>query len=323
MTGRAASGPATSSSGARPGPGRRALDAIDERLGIKGLEYPVPEHANNLAWSVTGGRFARALHFWAAQAMYVLAALHLLRVLFTGSYKRPREANWLVGVSMFALVIGAIFTGTVLKWDQEGVEALEHNLEVARLLGGVGFWFTDEFSRHNPLLVRLYVAHVAIVPGLILGLLALHFLLVKRHGISPLPGAPEGSADSSEPSERFTRHLRRLGACGLVLLGATGALAVLWPPRVGSTAVEGIEVTKPPWMFYWLYSLENWFGLKGILWGAITLFGVLALVPFVDRRPERRWRRRRVALALAGIALLAMVVLTIITAVTSPEQHIE
>src|SRR3546814_10273531 len=87
--------------------------------------------------------------------MYVLAALHLLRVFLTGSYKRPREANWLVGVAMFALVLGAIFTGTVLKWDQEGFEALAHNLEIGELLGGAGFWFSGEFAGGVPLLVRL------------------------------------------------------------------------------------------------------------------------------------------------------------------------
>lgn len=241
---------ATDATGTTPGHkgrARRALDVIDERLGITALQYPVPEHANNLAWSLGGvtaftllvliatgifltqyynpvpeaanasvryivnrvaiGRFVRGIHFWAAEAMYVLAALHLLRVFITGSYKRPREANWLIGVGMFALVIGAIFTGTVLKWDQEGFEALGHNLEIARLLGGVGFWSTPEFSRNVSLLERLYVAHIAIIPGLILGLVTIHALLVRRHGISPDPRVPDAP---QEPREPFTHHLRRV-----------------------------------------------------------------------------------------------------------------
>jgi len=248
------------------GRGRRALDVIDERLGITALQYPVPEHANNFSWSLGGitaftllvligtgivltqyynpapelanasvryivdrvaiGRFVRGIHFWAAQAMYVLAALHLLRVFF-----------------------GAIFTGTVLKWDQEGFEALGHNLEIGRLLGGIGFWFTPEFSRNVSLLERLYVAHVAIIPGLILVLVTIHALLVKRHGISPDPRVPDAS---QEPREPFTHHLRRVAAFGFVVLGILGVLAVLWPPAIGATPVEGIEVTKPSWMFFWL-----------------------------------------------------------------------
>jgi ubiquinol-cytochrome c reductase cytochrome b subunit len=123
-------------------------------------------------------------------------------------YKRPREANWLIGVVMFALVFDAIFTGTVIKWDQEGFEALAHNLEVARLLGGAGFWFSAEFSSDLPLIVRLYVAHVAIIPGMIVFLLAIHVLLVKRHGISPHPAIPDVPAELAEP---FTHHLRGSG----------------------------------------------------------------------------------------------------------------
>ena len=351
--------PPTAERSTSPRRARRALDAVDERLGLKALQYPVPEHANNLGWSLGGltatallvlivtglvltqffnpmpedanqsvrrivtdvplGSFVRGIHFWAAQAMYVLAGVHLLRVFFSASYKRPREANWLVGVAMFALVIGAIFTGTVIKWDQEGFEALAHNLEVGRLVGGAGFWFSAEFSADLPLIVRLYVAHVAIIPGLILGLLAIHFLLVKRHGISPHPAIPDEPGERREP---FTHHLRRLGAFALALVGVLGVLAVLFPPGVGPTPVEGIEVTRPLWMFWWLFTLENWVGLDGILWGTVALFALLTVVPFVDRRAERRWRRRPVAMALLGAVLLAMAGLTLVTALTDAAEHL-
>jgi ubiquinol-cytochrome c reductase cytochrome b subunit len=343
----------------KPGALRRALDVIDDRLGLTALQYPVPEHANNLAWSLGGltatallvliatgiiltqffnpipeeanasvrrivedvplGELVRGVHFWAAQAMYVLAGTHLLRVFLTGSYKRPREANWLIGVAMFALVIGAIFTGTVIKWDQEGFEALAHNLEVGRLVGGAGFWFSAEFSADLPLIVRLYVAHVAIIPGLILALLAVHFLLVKRHGISPHPSLPDAPA---EPREPFTHHLRRLGAFGLALIGGLVIAATLFPPVIGPTPVEGIEVTRPVWMFWWLFTLENWWGVNAILWGTVVLFALLVSVPFVDRRTERRWTKRPLALSLAAAALLVMVILTYVTATTSAVEHL-
>ena len=338
---------------------RRVLDVVDDRLGIKGLQYPVPEHANNVAWSlggvtaatllvliatgivlaqwynpipeeanasvrhivtgVWGGQFVRGVHFWAAQAMYVLAALHLLRVFLSGSYKRPREANWLIGVSMFALVIGALFTGTVLKWDQEGFEALGHNLEIGKLLGGLGFWFSPRLAGNVSILTRLYVAHIAIIPGLILALFAVHGMLVKRHGISPHPVLGDTRA---EPREPFTHHLRRIGAFALVVIGTLAAMAVLWPRGVGPTPVEGIEVTKPPWMFWWLFTLENWIGLKGILFGSGALFGLLFAVPFIDRNPERWWRRRPVAMAIALVVLAAIVVLTALMAATTPAQHL-
>jgi len=344
---------------ARPSAYRRTVNAVDERLGIQAIRYPVPAHANTIAYSLGGltafallilivtgivlaqfydpnpaaanesvrnivenvylGRWVRGVHFWASEAMYVLAILHLLRIYFTGAYKRPREANWLIGVSMFALTIGAMFTGTVLKWDQEGFEALSHNLELGRLLGALGFWFTTGFSEHVPILLRLYVAHVSIIPSLILALLVLHALLIKYHKISPHPKNP---TEGGEPAEPFTHHLRRIAALGLVLLGGLGVVAVIFPPGVGPTPVEGIEVTRPPWLYWWMFTLENWLGLSGILWGAVTLFALLVAVPFIDRNPRRYWRQRPIAVSIGVLVVLALIVLTVLEAVTTPGQHL-
>ena len=348
------------------GVARRVLDVVDERMGIRALEYPVPEHANNLSWSlggvtafafvillvsgvllvqfyspqpetanasvrdmvtnVWGMRFVRGVHYWAAQAMYVTAALHLIRVFVTGSYKRPREGNWLVGVAMFALVILALFTGTVLKWDQEGFEALGHNIELGDLLGGVGLWFSPDFAGRVSILVRLYGAHVVVIPGLILVLATLHALLVKRHRISPHPNLPtDASGDQAspdEPTEPFTHHLRRVTVFGLVLTGLLGILAVLVPPAVGPPPVEGLEITRPPWNFWWMFTLENWLGLPGILYGGGALFVLLTLLPFVDRNPERSWRRRPVAIGVGLLVLAAIVTLTFLMLTTAPKTHL-
>lgn len=194
MSGSTTAESATAAPARRPRLARRLIDAIDERMGIRALEYPVPEHANNLSWSLgaltatsffmllaTGvylaqwydpvpevanqsvrqimtevwlGAFARGLHFWAAQAMFVLALLHMLRVFLHASYKRPREGNWVIGAAMLLLTFVAVFTGTVLKWDQEGFEALAHNLDVAGVLGGLGVWFTPQLSSRVPLVLR-------------------------------------------------------------------------------------------------------------------------------------------------------------------------
>ena len=345
---------------------RRAVDVVDDRLGIRALEYPVPEHANNLAWSlggvtafafvllivtgvllvqfyaptpesangsvrdmvtsVWGMRFVRGVHFWAAQAMYVTAALHLVRVFFTGSYKRPREGNWLIGVAMFGLIIFALFTGTVLKWDQEGFEALGHNIEIAALLGGAGVWFSPDFASRVSILVRLYGAHVVIIPGMILVLFTLHALLVKRHRISPHPHlTADDEADqapAAEPTEPFTHHLRRVAAFGLVLTGILGVLAVLRPPPVGPPPVEGLEVTKPPWNFWWMFTLENWVGLSGILYGGGALFLLLVILPFVDRNPHRFWRNRPVAMTISLVVVFTVAALTVLMAFTTPQTHL-
>jgi quinol-cytochrome oxidoreductase complex cytochrome b subunit len=291
---------------------------------------PVPESANqsvrDMVTDIWGMGFVRALHFWAAQAMYVTAVLHLLRVYFTGSYKKPREGNWLIGVAMFGLVILGVFTGTVLKWDQEGFEALGHNLELGNLLGGAGVWFSPDFADRVPILVRLYGAHVVIIPGLIMVLVVLHGLLVKRHKISPHPSLPTDAsgyqAPPDEPTEPFTHHLRRIGAFGLVLLGVLGLLAVFRPPQVGPAPVAGLEVTKPPWNFWWMFTLENWVGLPGILYGGAALFLLLTILPFVDRNPNRHWRKRPIAMALGALVLVIIATLTILMAFTTPKTHL-
>lgn len=326
---------------------------LDERLGLSGLQYPVPPHANTLGYSLGGitlisflilvatgflltqyynplpeaanestryvittaplGRVIRGLHYWAAQAMILAVTLHLIRIFVTAAYKRPREANWLIGIALLALTSGLYFSGTVLKWDQEAYEAMLHNMETARLLGGLGVWFAAEFTRSVPMLVRLYVAHVSILPALLTLFVIAHFALVKYHGISPSPWAAEQPA----PSESFTRHARRLAGYGLVLLGGLLALAVLFPPGLGPTPVEGVEVTKPPLPLLWLYPLENWFGLGAIFYGSLVLFLFLALVPFLDRRPDRLPGQRR-AVVVAGGVVLALILGLIALALFGP-----
>lgn len=337
---------------------RRAVDAVDERMGIRALDYPVPEHANNLGWSlgaltatmfvvllVTGiylgqfyspmpedanqsvrdivtdvwlGGFSRALHYWASQAMFVLALLHMLRVFLHGSFKKPREGNWIVGSTMLLMTFLAVFTGTVLKWDQEGFEALIHNLDVAELLGGAGVWFTGDLTDRVPILFRLYTAHAVILPGLILVLFVLHALLVKRHQISPHPSIPRPEAEDSEP---FTSHLRRAGAFGLVVLGILSVLAVLLPPVLGPTPVEGIEVTRPLWFFWWFFPFEDWFGAVSVGIAIGIVFGLLFLVPFLDRSARRHWRDRKVSMGVLLAVLLVMAAITVNVWINNPTGH--
>ncbi|GAA3803251.1 cytochrome b [Streptomyces chiangmaiensis] len=354
----AASPDPTAADTARRGRFRRAIDVIDDRMGIKALAYPVPEHANNLTWSLGGltlvsfvtllvtgvylaqfyaptpedanqsvrdlvtniwlGGFARGLHFWAAQAMFVIALLHLLRVFFHASYKKPREGNWLIGSAMLLFTFLAVFTGTVIKWDQEGYEALTHNLDVAELLGGAGIWFTPKLTDRVPIVERLYTAHAVIIPGLILLLFVWHALLVKRHKISPHPGIPKPEEEVPEP---FTAHLKRVGAFGLVLLGVLSILAVVLPPVLGPTPVAGIEITRPLWMFWWFFPMEEWFGVASIVYVIVGVFGLIFLVPFLDRSPHRLWRQRKIAMAVATALLLSILAVTVEVWINNPKGH--
>jgi quinol-cytochrome oxidoreductase complex cytochrome b subunit len=345
---------------------RRTWGWLDDRLGIGGLRYPVPAHANSLAYTLGGitlasfvllvitgiylaqfydptperahasvvyitdtafaGELVRSLHYWLSSAFVITLILHMARTFATASFKPPREAIWITGVLLFLLAAGLLFSGTVLKQDQEAVEALEHNNEIADLFGFIGFWFSADFTDNVSIVTRLYIAHVSILPLLVAGVLAVHMLLIKRHRISPLPW---GDADTvaarerEEHKEPFTRHLRHIGAWSLVLLGAVLLLSGIQPAGLGPNGVEGIEITKPPWYFLWLYPWEDWLGLKALyIVPTILTVGLLA-IPFLDHPPERDPRRRRFWIALGAIVFVAWVALTIYGAVTVPVSHTE
>ena len=337
---------------------RRFLDGVDERLGLKGLQYGVPEHANKLAYSLGGlslftfivmvatgivltqyynpspthahqsvndivtsvtlGKFVRGLHYWGAMAMIVLVGLHLLRVFVSGSFKRPREGNWVIGVILAATTAGLFFTGTVIKWDQESIEALDHNTEIGKLFGRFGFWFSPKFSGIS-LLGRLFVAHIAMLPALFTVVVIAHLLLVKYHGMAPSPFRRTKEPERSEP---FTRHLARLGAFALVVLGVLALLAVLAPPHYGPAPVAGIEVTKPPWPMLWIYPVENLVGVSGILWAVVAMLGVLLLVPLLDRGKERNPRRRLPMMIGGAIVVITVVALILYAAFQPVASHV-
>ncbi len=340
---------------------QRLWDALDERLGLKGLQYPVPAHANTLAYSLGGlslitfvlmvasgifltqyynpdpaaahasvrhiitgvtlGGFVRAFHYWGAMAMIVLVGLHLLRVFASASFKRPREGNWVIGVALAGITAGLFFTGSVLKWDQESLEALEHNIEVGKLLGKFGFWFSDTFGG-VALLTRLYVVHIAVLPALFTLAVAVHLLLVKRHGMAPSPFGDRAKDTGPEPTRPFTRHLAELGVLGLVLVGVLTVLAVLLPPAHGAAPIEGIEVTKPPWPLLWVYPVEDWVGVVGILWATLAIFAALLIVPLVDRSGERHPRRRLPVVIGAGVVVAVIIGLIVYAAVQPVVSHI-
>ncbi|MEU7059145.1 cytochrome b N-terminal domain-containing protein [Streptomyces sp. NPDC046197] len=191
-------------------------------------------------------------------------------------------------------------------------------MEVAKLLGGLGVWFTPELTDRVPIVLRLYVAHAVIVPGLILLLFVWHALLVKRHKISPHPAIPDPKEEVAEP---FTAHLKRVGAFGLVLLGVLTLLAVLVPPVLGPTPVEGIEITRPLWMFWWFFPMEEWFGVGSIAYVIVAVFGLIFLVPFLDRSPHRLWRERKVAMAAAAVLPVGLIAVTVEVWVNNPKGH--
>ncbi len=312
---------------------------LRDRLGLHLLEYEIPEHANSIKYSLGGmtlssfmvlvvsgillaqffvpdperanqsihylvdqiylGWFLRGIHFWAAEVLTVTMTLHAIRVFFTASYKNPREINWLIGIGLMLLMVTLLFTGTVIKWDQEAYEALAHFLWVADQIGILGLPLTEAFAPGVPLLNRIYMAHISLLPIIALLMLGLHLFYVKYHKLSPLP-EPEGKSKEMP----FTCHMAYLQRAGAGVFLVICVLALTIAPPLGEEPVLGLEVTKPPWQFVWIYALENlWVPFLIVAPPIIILF--LVAIPFVDQNKERYWKKRPVAMAvLAGFILL-------------------
>ena len=168
-----------------------------QRLPLKTFNYEVPKHANTFLFSLGGitlisvivaifsgvilavfyspnpelanqsirifvtdvklGSLVRGLHVWAANVAVVMMIIHLLRVLFYGSYRKPRELHWLFGVALFVVMVGLVFTGTILKWDQEASEALAHAQELSKLAGlGFFLYLCFKYTNFNEILYFAY-----------------------------------------------------------------------------------------------------------------------------------------------------------------------
>ncbi len=231
--------------------------------------------------------------------MVLTVVAHLAWVFWRRSFTSPREVTWWAGVGMAALVFLLIVTGSALRYDQEGFEALAHFVAGGQLTGWIGRFFTDGFTPSTPLLSRVYTLHVSLLPLLVVGLMAIHFWLIRHLGIN----------SESPHTSVFRNHLVRLAGVSLVAFAVLGALAVAVPEGLGYPPVAGAEVTKPFWPVLWVYGLENLLGAWGMVLGPTTVLLFLAAVPILDRdskgvREGRGWVRWTGATIAAAILAL-------------------
>lgn len=275
------------------------------------------------------GDIIRGIHIWSAYLVVIGAIMHMVRIFISASYKAPREVNWLVGVGLFGLIMfGSFFTGTVLRWDQEAYEAMNHNMEAATFLGAIGGFFSAAFTTSVSMLPRLYSAHVSTVPLLLIIFLIMHIFLIKHHGISPTPAqaeageAPGGRLPAEKETAHYPNHLRLMVGYGLALVALAATLGVVFPQGIGPAPDPTMETTKPPFLFFWLYAFEDWFGIQGILYAGLASFGLLVLLPFIDRTPLRSLRRRPVIMTVGVLLLLAIIGLSILVAISPVKSHL-
>jgi len=188
-----------------------SLFVVLTATGLLLMFYYVPsvEQAHNrmldLSGTVAFGTLLRNMHRWAAHGMVGIVFLHLCRVFYTGSYRAPREFNWVVGVLLFLLTLGASFTGYLLPWDQLAYWAITVGTSIASYAPLVGeqvrFLLLGDRVVGQEALIRFYVLHVAVIPLAITLLVAVHFWRIRKDGGLSRPedlDAPEAQAHFPE-----------------------------------------------------------------------------------------------------------------------------
>jgi ubiquinol-cytochrome c reductase cytochrome b subunit len=288
---------------------------------------PTPDHAWDsvrfITTEVRAGSFLRGLHHWGASVVVVAAALHLSRVVLFGSYRKPRELNWIVGIVLLHLVLGFGLTGYLLPWDQRAYWATVVAINISKLTPGLGEWVASLLRGGTDIgaltLTRWYAIHVLVLPPLLAGFVVLHLFLMRRQGISG-PVRPRAGEPKPFFPNQAARDLAVAGLFGVVLAVLAWKGAPALEPPADPTSSDYIP--RPEWYFLGLFQLLKYFPGKLEVIGALVLPGVavtvLALFPWIDRGRSREWRSRRLVLGIFAAGLAGVATLTTLGALDHP-----
>jgi ubiquinol-cytochrome c reductase cytochrome b subunit len=270
----------------------------------------------HISFGVSGGLLARQVHHWAALVFVAAITLHLLRIVFTGAFRKPRDVNYLIGVTLLALAILEGFAGYSLPDDLLSGMGLAIAWGVAMslpLIGGplaTALW-GGRFPVSTAFESRLFIAHVFVIPAILATLIAVHLTIIaiQRHSQFRGPGRREDNVVGTPLWPGYAlRSLGLLAAVAAVLVLMGGLAQVnpvwLWGPYHPYLGTNGAQ---PDWYLGWLIgalrimpNLEiHVFGhtlvpnpfFGGVLFPAI-IFGLLYALPWIDRRfISRSWSR--------------------------------
>jgi ubiquinol-cytochrome c reductase cytochrome b subunit len=285
------------------------------------------------------GWFLRAAHFWGSNGMVLVMTLHLIQVFLWGAYKYPRELTWVVGVFLFLCTLGMAFSGQILRWDADAYWGLGIGASMAGRFPLIGRQLV-EFLLGGPIIAgrtlsRFFALHVFVIPGLLIGLVAVHLWLVLRLGINewPMPGR---LVDRATYRQRYEEEVRRDGVpffpvaarkdmigMAVVIAGVLACAALFGPYGPNGVPDPTLIDTEPRPDFYFLALfalfalLPPWTETALLLVGPVVVILLLLALPFLAGTGEKSWRRRPVA--VIGVLLILLTVGTLAgLGITSP-----
>lgn len=300
------------------------------------------ESVVNLSFSVKAGLLFRQTHHWAAIIFLGAIFVHMCRVFFTGAFRRPRELNWITGVTLMVVGIGEGFAGYSLLDDLLSGTGVRIGYSIAESIPVVGSWIAywawgGEYPG-NGFLSRLFALHIFILPAIIAALIAVHLALVARphHTQFAGPGKREDNVVGLRlwPSyATLSVGLLFLVACVLTVLGGFFQINPVW--LYGPYDVFAVSSgSQADWYFLWIqgalrlmpgvslelgpWTVANQF-FPGVLYPGVV-FGVIFLWPFLEARVTGdhaehhlldRPRDRPVRTAIGAAAITGLIVLLI------------
>ncbi len=260
-----------------------------------------------LTTKVPFGWLIRSIHSWSAHLMIISLVLHMFSTMMLKAYRPPRELTWVSGYLLFLLTLGFGFSGYLLPWNKLAYFATTVGTNIVRSVPVLGDWLLQVLRGGQDVtintLYRFFAAHVVILPLAFVGLISLHLLFIQRQGMA----LPVGTQVAPRGMKFFPSFAMRDVLLWLACLMLLLSLAVFLPYGPGipgmdwelgskanpmAPAYPGI---KPEWYFLWEYQLlkefpPHLFGLPGpqvCLFLIALLFGIWAIIPWLDRRAAR------------------------------------
>ena len=279
----------------------------------------------NLQTNVWFGQLVRNLHHWSGNAMIVVVFLHMLRVFFTGGFRQPRQFNWLLGLFLLLLTVGANFTGYLLPWDQLAYWAITVGTGLVEYIPFVGKWIQTVILGGPEVgaatLLNFYGFHIALIPIGLLAIMSFHFWRVRKDGGVVIPRGPGQPVEQKVTRVVTIPHLvvREL-VVALILIAALllFAMYINAPLEELANPDQSPNPAKAPWYFMGIQELLLHFHpLIASMIIPLFALGVLATLPYLDPDLDSAgiWFRSRkgrwMALVAAGIALVAAPLLVI------------